>query len=217
MSELAVVVVDFRALSGLKSLAAELARVDDGLAVSRVDPVHDLAGAYAYRDLDDLADGYAARFASRPTDCVAGYCSAAGLAERIADRLGTPVVAVKPTTPTVDRALDDFAGFLAKLNGPAMPLDPALTGRGLHTELNRRLADALDAWARADDMDADEVEMLRDELLARCDGWLGFLLAAAAAGATPVGRRIVVPGVELDQPMVAATAAAIRQVVSIHV
>ncbi|QUQ64642.1 hypothetical protein [Kutzneria sp. CA-103260] len=214
MAELAVVVVDFRALSGLKSLAAELTRLDDGLAVSRVDPVLDLAGTYSYRDHEDLADQYATRFADAEIDCVAGYCSASALASAIAARLDTPVVAVKPTTPTVDQALHDFAGFMAKLRADhsTSTIAPTLTGHELHAELNRRLSDALISWAEADAMDLDEVELLQEELLARFDGWLGFLLSASATPATDF-RRTVVPGTTLDDDMVAAAAIAIRKAV----
>ncbi len=214
MAELAVVVVDFRALSGLKSLAAELTRLDDGLAVSRVDPVLDLAGTYTYRTHEDLADHYATRFADADIDCVAGYCSAAALAQGIAARLDTPVVAVKPTTPTADQALHDFAAFMTKLRADeaAATIALDLTDGDLHAELNRRLSAALAAWAQADAMDPDEVELLEEELLARFDGWLGFLLSAAAASPTD-SRRTVVPGTELDADMVAAAAIAIRKAV----
>ncbi|MGH3621691.1 MAG: hypothetical protein ACRDQ5_07860 [Sciscionella sp.] len=212
-----VVVADFQPLSAQRSLAAGLAASGARLAVRRIDAVRDLAGTYVYHDLSALADGYAALLGDRPVDCVAGYCSAAGLAERIAVRLGEPpVVLVKPSRPTVRQAVDDFAAFLAKLRATAAT-EPELPpcGPALHAAMNGRLSAALSAWASADGMDADEVELLEAELLARFDGWLGFLLATAARpDPVPLSRKAVVHGLELDDPVVTATVAAITWIVA---
>jgi amino acid adenylation domain-containing protein len=210
----AVVVTDFQPLSAQRSLAAELSTAGGDLTILRIDPVHDLAGSYSYRGLDELAETYAGLLAEARVGCVIGYCSASGLAERIAARLGgLPVVLVKPTWPTLEQAVADFAGFAAKLHSSAdgLSFDPVRGGAETHAAMNRGLAAALTAWALAEDIDADEVELLETELLARFDGWLGFLLAAAQRpDPVPLPRRHVVPGDELDEEMVAATVAAIE-------
>jgi amino acid adenylation domain-containing protein len=210
----AIVVTDFQPLSAQRSLAAELSAAAGDLAILRIDAVRDLAGSYSYRGLDELAETYAGLLAGAEVGCVVGYCSASGLAERIAARLGgLPVVLVKPTRPTFEQAVDDFGGFAAKLGSSAdgLSFDHARGGAETHAAMNRALAAALADWALAEDIDADEVELLETELLARFDGWLGFLLAAAQHP-DPLPRRQVVPGVELDDDMVAATVAAIDRV-----
>src|SRR4051812_9621651 len=209
----AVVVTDFQPLSAQRSLAAELSAAGADLTILRIDAVRDLAGGYSYRGLDELAETYAGLLADAGAGCVVGYCSASGLAERIAARLGLPVVLVKPTRPTFEQAVDDFGGFAAKLGSSAdgMAFDPARGGAETHAAMNRGLAAALAGWALAEDIDADEVELLETELLARFDGWLGFLLAAAQHP-DPLPRHHVVPGVELDDDMVAATVAAIERI-----
>ncbi|MEU5265211.1 amino acid adenylation domain-containing protein [Amycolatopsis sp. NPDC021455] len=210
----AVVVTDFQPLSAQRSLAAELSAAGADLTILRIDAVRDLAGGSSYRGLDDLAETYAGLLAGAEIGCVVGYCSASGLAERIAARLGgLPVVLVKPTRPTFAQAVDDFGGFAAKLGSSAdgTSFDPARGAPETHAAMNRELAAALAAWALAEDIDADEVELLETELLARFDGWLGFLLAAAQHP-DPLPRRDVVPGAELDDDMVTATLTAIERV-----
>lgn len=214
-----VAIADFQPLAASAPLAVELAAVCPELALRRIDAARDLAGTYHYRGLSELADGYAALLDEQgPVDCVVGYCSATGLAELIAARLGgPPLVLVKPTRPTVEQAIADFGSFLTKLRSPVRvaTLDLAHGGPDAHAVMNGALGTALADWSAADGMDEDEVALLEHELLARFDGWLGFLLATAATrDPVPVRLRTVVPGPNLDDRLVRATAAGIRQIVS---
>ncbi len=211
METLHVVVADFRPLTAPRTFASALAAAgDDRLAITRIDVVRDLAGTGTYRGVDELAGVYASEVGD--VDCVVGYCSASVLAGALAGRIGSrpPVVLVNPTRPTVRQAVDDFGGFLAQLGAPVTDLPATSGGAATHAAMNAALRAALAALAAADGMDADEVEMLETELLARFDGWLGFLLAAAEdPGLVDVARTVSAP----EDAMAEAALAAIREVV----
>ena len=222
--------VDFQPLAAPRLLAPALAAAGDGrLDIRRVDAVRDLARAGGYLSVPDLAYSYAPLVGR--VDCVVGYCSACVLAAAVAtalaerDAVRPPVVFVNPSRPTVRQAVEDFTGFLARLGAPPPRPGAELDGGGApaHALMTTALRAALLDLAAADGMDADEVALLDAELLSRFGGWLGFLLAAAAAdvpglngtGLAGAGRTVRAARPDaLDATAVTETVATIDDLVS---
>lgn len=181
-----VLVVDFLAPTSEARLSAKLAELGIGGPVYRMDPVSDVS-RLGYRELDELVTGYADAWADtgeRGPVLVVAYCSAAMLGLRLAERLhgatGSACLLVdagRPTPGTIRAEYQDIraqAGVVA--TDDALP---DLAGRDLHEHLRGRLRRDVTARLLEQGMPAAAVERFGDEYVARCMGWLGFLLATS--------------------------------------
>lgn len=199
-----VLVADFQPVSTVRRLGALLGDQGTDLAVCQLDPAQDLTGGAALLPLDEMAAEYAASFQavdSAPFTTVIGYCSAAALALRIADRLATgrrvEVLLARPTWPD-----DELIGqILAKIRADlgAETRSAAETSAGLDLSgtapesliaMEVLLRADLHALAAAHGLDPDSGPMR--ELLGRFRGWLGFLLSARSALRSPWVRGLSV-------------------------
>lgn len=194
-----VLVADFQPFAAGPRLAERLADGSHRLAVYQLDPARDLAGLPDYLPLDELADGYAERFAElctaggsdRGSECgsavgstVIGYCSAAALALRIAARLAADrpvrVLLARPTWPDarlIGSILDSVRAELGGTGGAA----PELTGEPpeVLAELVELLRAELRELARGHGLDPAGRPLI--ELAERYRAWFGYLLAAQDA------------------------------------
>lgn len=178
----AVIVVDFGATRRQDRLHAAIVAAAPLLPVSRVDPVRILAAREGLVPLAQLAADVAAAWSTTPRPpIVVGYCSAACLALRVADTLGTAAVLVRPALPTPELVAAEFAGCVRALGATAKPW-PTMTGPRLIQWLRAELEDAADAFA-VRTLNGD-VRIGR-QLGRQYAGWLSFLLSTADAAATP--------------------------------
>ncbi|MET8079259.1 hypothetical protein [Streptomyces sp. NPDC005303] len=208
-----VLVVDFLQFTAARSLGSVLAVPGGGRPVFRADPVGDLTGTRDCADLAELADEYAklcvglTAFAGRPP-LVVGYCSAAALALRVAERLGGPYgppchcVLVQPTWPTERKAWDDVESFRAQWTDgePPAPCGPRPGGREPEAVLSHMMSvleTETAAAATRRGLGRPEGQALVRDLLDRYRAWLGFQLAVAhdvRTGPAPVTAPRLVGG-----------------------
>ncbi len=178
-----VLVIDFQPLSTGPRLGQLLADAGLDLTVHQLDPARELSGD-GYLSLDELAEGYADAFLRAdpaPVTTVLGYCSAAALALRIADRLATgravSTMLLRPTWPDANLIGSLLAGVRAELGSATLPApdvggDPRAALGGLERQLHAELR------ALADAHSLDPASRPLVELLERYRGWFGYLLAA---------------------------------------
>ena len=110
-----------------------------------------------------------------------GYCSAAVLAVRIAERLaGGRVVLARPSWPDTAMVAETLADVRAELGAAGEP-PPELTGAAsaVLDQVSDTLHRDLQALANLHGLDPTGRPLL--ELLERYQGWFGYLLAARAA------------------------------------
>jgi hypothetical protein len=199
-----VLVADFQPVSTLRRLGELLGDQGPDLAVCQLDPAQDLTCGAAPAPLDEMAAEYATSFQavdSAPHTTVIGYCSAAALALRIADRLApdrrVEVLLARPTWPD-----DELIGLvLAKIRSDLGAETSSDTEASAGLDLSGTAAESLSAveeLLRADlralaathGLDPDSGPMR--ELLGRFRGWLGFLLTARSALRSPWVRGLSV-------------------------
>ncbi|HEX4729586.1 MAG TPA: hypothetical protein VH298_17380 [Jatrophihabitans sp.] len=179
-----VLVVDFQPYSSGKRLGELIATGTPDRAVQQIEPARDLAGRPDYLGLDELADEYASSYlaAGDPGRTVlVGYCSAAVLAVRLAERLpGSRVVLLRPTWPDTAMVAETLSDVRTELGAAGEPA-PELVGAG--PDVLARLSDTLhhDLQALANLHSLDPTSRPLLELLERYRGWFGYLLAARAA------------------------------------
>jgi len=176
-----VLVVDFQPYSSGKRLGELIAAGAPDRAVQQIEPARDLAARRDYLSLDELADEYASNCRAAGDTVLVGYCSAAILAVRLADRLpGSRVVLLRPTWPDTAMVTETLADVRAEL-GAAGELAPELAGAA--ADVLGRLSDTLhrDLRALANLHGLDPTARPLLELLERYQGWFGYLLAARAA------------------------------------
>lgn len=176
-----VLMVDFQPYSSGKRLGELIAAGAPDRAVQQIEPARDLAARRDYLDLDGLADEYASSYVPAGDTVLVGYCSAAILAVRLADRLpGSRVVLLRPTWPDTAMVAETLADVRAELGAAGEP-PPDLAGAG--ADVLGRLSDTLhrdlQALANLHGLDSTSRPLL--ELLERYQGWFGYLLAARAA------------------------------------
>src|SRR4051812_26105566 len=113
-----VLVLDFAATRGQDRLHAAIAAAAPDWPVSRIDPVRALARHDPPIAVPELAAELAGDWPAAPrTPIVVGYCSAAGLALRLAGRLGAPAVLVLPALPTHALVAAEFGECVRALGG----------------------------------------------------------------------------------------------------
>jgi hypothetical protein len=179
-----VLVVDFQPYSTGKRLGELIAAGAPDRTVQQIEPARDLAARHDYLGLDELADEYASscRVAGDPADAVlVGYCSAAVLAVRLAERLASSrVILLRPTWPDTAMIADTLADVRAEIGAAGEPA-PELVGAA--PDVLGRLSDTLhrELQALANLHSLDPTSRLVLELLERYQGWFGYLLAARAA------------------------------------
>jgi hypothetical protein len=178
--------VDFTPFSASQRIAEILSRHRRTHAIYQVDPVTDLAITPAYRPIEELAAGYASLFGdgarpSRPA-LVIGYCSAAALSLRVADRIAGAAarvvsVLVQPIWPDDALICEQFEAFRRDL-GAGQGSCPVLAGNpgAALQRMQEVLAGDLRTMAEGSGLNASS-EVL-SQLLARYTAWLGFLLAS---------------------------------------
>ena len=204
-----VLVADFQPVSTVRRLGALLGDQGTDLAVCQLDPAQDLTRGAALTSLDEMAAEYAASFQavdSAPRTTVIGYCSAAALALRIADRLAqdeigrrrrVDVLLARPTWPDEELIGLILAKIRSDLGAETGPADKALAGLDLSgtaaeslIAVEELLRSDLRALAAMHGLDPDSGPMR--ELLGRFRGWLGFLLTARSALRSPWVRGLSV-------------------------
>lgn len=176
-----VLVVDFQPYSSGKRLGELIAAGAPERAVQQIEPARDLAARRDYRSLDELADEYASSYQPADAPVLVGYCSAAILAIRLADRLpGSRVLLVRPTWPDTAMVAETLADVRAELGAAGEPA-PELTGAT--ADVLARLSDTLhrDLKTLATMHGLDPAGRPLLELLERYQGWFGYLLSARAA------------------------------------
>ncbi|MFJ8487812.1 hypothetical protein ACIRBZ_05430 [Streptomyces sp. NPDC094038] len=189
-----VLVVDFLQFTAARPLGSVLT-APAGRPVFRADPVGDLTRIPGCPGLPALADGYAklcldsAALGGRPP-LVVGYCSAAALALRVAERLGGPsgapchTVLVQPSWPTEARAWEDWESFSAQWSdGARPPLAHPVHQGGEPEAVLEHMMSALEAQtstaAERRGLGTPEGRALVRDLLDRYRAWLAFQLAVA--------------------------------------
>jgi hypothetical protein len=182
-----VLVVDFQPYSSGKRLGELVAAGADNLTVHQIEPARDLSCRSDYLSLDELSTEYANSYrgSGDPSETVVvGYCSAAVLAIRTAERLATShrvrIVLLRPTWPDNTMISETLADVRAEI-GAAGELLPELAGEPqtvLHG-VSEMLHGDLQALANLHGLDPTGRPLL--ELLERYQGWFGYLLAAREA------------------------------------
>ncbi|MYT09022.1 MULTISPECIES: hypothetical protein [Streptomyces] len=206
-----VLVVDFLQFTAARSLGSVLAAQGGGRPVFRADPVGLLTRSRNCVGITELADEYAklcaglTAFTGRPP-LVVGYCSAAALALRVAERLGGPCgppchcVLVQPTWPTGRKAWEEFESFRAQWadGEPPAPWGPCPDGEEPEAALGHMMAvleTETAAAATRRGLGTPEGQDLLHDLLDRYRAWLGFQLTVAhdvRAGPAPaIAPRLV--------------------------
>jgi hypothetical protein len=187
----AVLVVDIQPFGVRATLAECLAGASRGHRVYRIDPVSDLTAAGRPITLPEAAEIYAAsaeRSGRRPA-IVASYCTAAGLAMHIAERMNATPVLVDPAwvdDGEVFRAIDAArAGF----GLPPGSRTPDI--RSVPSAVAPILAE-LESKLIADGIEAEERDELLPMLEQRLTAWFGFLYATRAADIPDPGRALII-------------------------
>jgi hypothetical protein len=160
-----------------------------------------------------LADGYAKTYADTSAfagryPLIVGYCSAAILAMRVAERVGgsPEVVLVQPSWPTESQVRADFAAFLGQWSGQA-EATARLDGLAAEELLDRMTAELereVHGGAAERGLDTEAGRELVRDLLDRYRAWLAFLLASAenigTGSASPLSSLHLLGG--SDDPLV---------------
>ena len=186
-----LVSVDFQQFTVGHSAGEIFSRGSNDHPVFRVDPVTDLAtAAESIPTLPEIAGAYAAalqEYSLGPQVTVVGYCSAAALSLQLAESLRhAPLhvtsILIQPTLPTDASISADFARFRSEL-GETSPADSLLGMRAQAASdvAGRVLADDLTGFLTRQGLDLDVGRALYQELIARCQAWLGFLVSTQAA------------------------------------
>ncbi|GAA1602409.1 hypothetical protein [Actinoplanes couchii] len=190
-----ILVIDFLTPTSDVRLSARIVTLGTGHPVYRIDPVNDVS-LLGYRDVGDLTAGYAESWAGAVGPgpvLVAAYCTAAPLGLRMADRLqrdaDVACMLIDPSWPDRRMLTDAYAEMRAKLRVDASgePL-PALDGQPLHTHLEESIRRDLVSHLVKMGFTADDATRRGAEFVARCMGWLGFLLAMSAAEPAELNR-----------------------------
>jgi hypothetical protein len=188
-----IVVADFALFSADLTLGSVLAGHSRSHLVLRVDAVSDLSRVHGYCPLNDLAQGYAnalMEFNGR-LGLIAAHCSAATLAMHLAATMTSlghspPAVAlVAPTWPTLADVRREFVELRHALHAPQDSGSEIRLGDDPARELARLdevLTADVAAMCNSQGLDADEREIITEQLAARYRAWLGFLLASAQSG-----------------------------------
>lgn len=195
-----VLVADFQAFSNAPRLSHMLSVKTEGRPVYQVDPLDFLSQGPSYASLTDMADAVVGPFLrSEPADgrvVVVGYCSASGLALRIAALLArsreVSALLLRPSWPSDQTIQAQFAKLIANLSTadrPCPDLDGDPTDRVATME--QVLRTELEAMAASRGL-SGSIEVFL-ELLLTYRSWLAFLLAcrndsslAQAGEAAPV-------------------------------
>lgn len=190
-----IVSVDFQQFTVGDSVGAILSRASSDHQVFRVDPVADLAaGAEPIPALPEMARAYTASLLENslgPQAIVVGYCSATALSLQLAESLRrAPMhvtsILIQPTLPTDASISADFARFRGELGGTSA--SDSLAGLGAQEAADaagKVLAEDLTDFLARQGLDLDVGRILYQELITRCQCWLGFLVSTQAALAQP--------------------------------
>jgi hypothetical protein len=213
-----ILVADFQAMSMAPRLSEMLAERVDGRAVFQIDPIGMLSEQRLHIPLPELAAACADEFAKSGADhgrvLVAGHCSAAPLALRVAGLLApsrdVTAVLVNPTWPDDDHVAAKLAEFLSKF-GPVSQVAPVLDADPTEVvaTLERALVEEVTALAAARGLDSSAGAFT--DLVLWYRAWLSFLLAgrndtengtAVGAGRVTVlsdsPSTLAVPGLSAD-------------------
>ncbi|GAA1406813.1 hypothetical protein [Catellatospora coxensis] len=204
-----VFVIDFPTYSASPRLSEMLAGRLDDRPLYQVDPLRPMLDGPVFRSLDVLAGQYAARIAGlrgasdRPT--VVGYCSAGGLALRVAGLLervtpgGVKVVLVRPAGQDRAAAFATFHEYLIGLGAADPPVpDGSRSAEDLVAWMGAHLAQQLARLAARHRL-ATEDEAF-GELLSRYRAWLAFVLACADARPPRLSAGVDVVSIEATAP-----------------
>lgn len=179
-----VFVLDFQRVSSAPRFGELLSVGNSGHPIYQADPVGYLQASRDYQPLADMAVLYADAFlgaeAVATAVTIVGYCSAAALSLRIAERVARSyevrIILVRPTWPDDAMIGSEFARLRADL-GAAETACPDLSQD--NASILRRMEQLLGADLRAmiTARNLHEPSVMASGLLARSLGWLGFLLA----------------------------------------
>jgi hypothetical protein len=206
----ALIVVDFLQFTAGRRPSTVLAARNHGHAVYRVDPISDLTGVVGFHDLPELADGYSRAFpmSLEGPVTVIGYCSAAALAVRIAEKLRhrwfpAAILLIQPTFPSADTITGDFRQFRADLGASPqpIPLDPMAPEAALSL-VGEVLAGDLAAAVARQPADGLPDAAIYQQLIDRHRAWLSFLLATCRDRDRP-WQQDLRPRVLLDRDAIA--------------
>lgn len=202
----AIIVVDFLQFTPGGRPSTVLAARNDGHAVYRVDPVSELTGVAGFHDPPELADGYSRAFPMSPGTPVTliGYCSAAALALRIAEKLRhrsfpAAIVLIQPSFPPADISAGDFrqSGRNLGASPQTIPLDQAAPEAALSLVSEVLAADLAVAAARQSPGGLPDAAIYQ-QLIDRQRAWISFLLATCRDRDRP-WQQDLRPGVLLDR------------------
>src|SRR5215471_3826984 len=202
-----LVSVDFQQFTVGDSAGEIFSRASSDHQVFRVDPVADLAtAAGSIPTLPETAEAYAAslqEYSLGPQVTVVGYCSAAALSLQLAESLrqaplDVTSLLIQSTLPTDASISADFARFRSEL-GETSPADSlsGMRAQAAADAAGKVLADDLTGFLTRQGLDLDVGRALYQELIARCQAWLGFLISTQTALAQP-WRHGLRPRVLLD-------------------
>jgi hypothetical protein len=179
-----VLVADFQAFSNAPRLSHMLSSKTVGRPVYRVDPLDFLSQGPLYASMTDMADATVGPFLrSGPADgpvTVVGYCSASGLALRIAALLApsreVSALLLRPSWPSDEMIQAQFAKLIGNLSTadracPDLDGDPADRVAAMEQILRAEL----EAMAASRGLSGSFEVFL--ELLLTYRSWLSFLLA----------------------------------------
>ncbi|SDT70170.1 hypothetical protein [Actinoplanes derwentensis] len=183
-----ILVIDFLTPTSEARISSKIAALGTGHPVYRIDPVSDIS-LLGYRGVDDLTAGYAeawADIAGTGPVLLVSYCTAAPLGLRMAELLqknaGAAGLLVDPSWPDLAMLASEYAVMRAKLRVDVSddPL-PALDEPRLHEYFEESIRRDLVAHLMKHGFSAEDANRRGAEFVARCMGWLGFLLAMSAA------------------------------------
>lgn len=179
-----VLVVDFQAFSSAPRLSQLLSTKAEGRSVYQVDPLDFLSQGEPYAPLTEMADAVAGQFLNSEAPdghvFVVGYCSAAGLAMRVAALLArsreVSALLLRPSWPGDELIRESFATLITNL-GAAGRACPELDGDpgGRVAAMEQILRTELEAMATSRGL-GGSIEVFL-ELLLTYRSWLAFLLA----------------------------------------
>lgn len=213
-----MLVADFQAMSMAPRLSEMLSELVHGQPVFQIDPVRMLSGTRLYLPLPELVAACADELLSSGADdsrvLVAGHCTAAPLALRVADLLAparsVTAVLVNPSWPDDDHVTAKFAEFLSRFGTanrpcPDLDADPCLVVSAMEQVFREEMT----ALAASRGLAGSAAAF--SDLLVWYRAWLAFLLAARndasmewAAGRAAVTvltdspSAVTVPGLSKD-------------------
>lgn len=179
-----ILVIDFLSPMSETRLSSKIVGLGTDHTVYRIDPVSDIS-LLGYRGVEELTTGYAepwGRISETRSTLIVAYCTTAPLGLQMAARLqkdgGAACLLVDPSWPDSNMLTSEYAEMRSKwqVDAPGEPL-PALRGKQLYDHLEEAVRSDLVSYLVKQGLTTENANRHGAELIARCMGWLGFLLA----------------------------------------